>query len=428
MLVLVLAAALAAAPSAHPVLAAVDKAEPPLEALYQELHRSPELSLKEERTAARLAERLRALGFEVTTGVGGHGVVGVLRNGKGPTVLVRTDMDALPVREETGLPYASAVVATDASGASVPVMHACGHDAHMTSWIGAATLLSSAKARWRGTLVMIAQPAEELGRGARAMLEAGLLTRFPRPDSALAIHVTPFLPAGQVGFPSGPILAAVDTVELTVYGRGGHGAMPQLTVDPVLLASRIVVTLQGIVAREIDPRDPAVITVGSIHGGTKSNIIPDEVRLQLTVRSYKEAVQKHLLEAIARVARGEALASGAPREPTVTVTADSARATINDPPLADRLRSALRRGLGDGAVGDVQPIMGSEDFSEFGYAGIPSTMMWVGSSPDAAAAELARAGKAPANHSAKYAPTMRPTLRTGMAVFTIAALEVLGKP
>ncbi len=428
MAAVLLAVALAAAPAANPVLASLDKVEPPLEALYQELHRSPELSLQESKTAAKMAERLRALGFEVTTGVGGNGVVGVLRNGKGPTVLLRTDMDALPIKEETGLPYASAVTATDPAGATVSVMHACGHDAHMTSWLGAATLLSGAKNRWRGTLVMVGQPAEELVRGAKAMIDDGLLTRFPKPDYAVAIHVQPWLPAGQVAVVSGPALANVNTVEIVVHGRGGHGAAPHLTVDPVLLASRIVVSLQGIVARELNPRDPGLITVGSIHGGTKSNIIPDAVKLQLTVRSYKEEVQKHLLEAIARVAKGEAFASGAPSEPTVTITDDVARATINDPALAERLRGAFRRSLGEGALGEMPPVMGSEDFSELGYAGIPATLVWVGASRDVETAKLARVGKAPGLHTARFSPDVTPTLRTGMSALTVAALELLGKP
>ena len=275
---------------------------------------------------------------------------------------------------------------------------------------------------------MVGQPAEELIRGAKAMIDDGLFKRFPRPDYALAIHVSPWLRAGQVGFPSGPALASSNTVEIVVHGRGGHGAMPQLAVDPVLVASRIVVALQGIVAREIDPLDPSVITVGSIHGGTKSNIIPDEVKLQITVRSYKEEVQKHLLEAIARVAKGEAAASGTPREPTITIAEGAVKATINDAALADRLRSALRRSLGDGAVGEVPPIMGSEDFSEFGYAGIPSTLMWVGTVRDDATAKLARVGKAPGVHTSRFAPEMTPTLRTGMSTLAVAATELLGKP
>ena len=428
MLSLLVGAVLATAPVVHPVLAKLDEVEAPLEALYQDLHRSPELSLQEEKTAGKLSERLRTLGFEVTTGVGGHGVVGVLRNGKGPTVLLRTDMDALPVREETGLPWASTVTANDTSGTTVPVMHACGHDAHMTSWIGAATLLSRAKSRWRGTLVLVGQPAEEVVRGAKAMIADGLLTRFPRPDHALALHVTPLLPAGQVVVRDGPILAAQNGVEIVVHGRGGHGALPHLTVDPVLIASRVVVALQGIVARENNPLDPAVITVGTIHGGTKSNVIPDDVTLQLTVRSYDDKVQARLLEAIERVAKGEAQASNAPRAPTVKPLGNAVKPTINDATVAGRVRAALKRSLGDGAVAELPPVMASEDFSEFGYAGIPSVMIWIGAARDAVAAKAGQRGEAPGLHTSRFTPEVTPTLRTGMAAFTAAALELLAKP
>lgn len=419
-------ALLLAASAPNPALAPLSALYPSLEATYQDLHRAPELSLQEVKTAAKLAEKLRALGFEVTTGVGGNGIVGVLRNGKGPTVLLRTDMDALPIHEDTGVPYASGVTATNAAGATVPVMHACGHDAHMTSWLGAATLLAKARERWSGTLVLVGQPAEELVQGARAMIGDGLFTRFPRPDYAVAIHVQPWLPAGQVAVPAGAALANVNTVEIVVRGRGGHGAAPHLTVDPVLLAARVVVALQGIVARELNPLDPGVVTVGSIHGGTKSNVIPDDVKLQLTVRSYKQEVQERLLAAISRVAKGEAQVSGAP-EPTITITSDAARATINDPALAERLRGALRRSLGDAAVGEMPPVMGSEDFSEFGYAGIPATLVWVGASRDAALAQAARAGAAPGLHTARFAPEVGPTLRTGVATLTLAALELLAR-
>ncbi|HEX9052536.1 MAG TPA: amidohydrolase [Anaeromyxobacter sp.] len=426
MLASAFAALLAAASPPSAVLAPLPALYPSLEATYQELHRSPELSLQETKTAAKLAAKLRDLGYEVTTGVGGNGVVGVLRNGKGPTVLLRTELDALPVKEETGLAYASTVTAAGPGGDAVPVMHACGHDVHMTSWLGAATLLAKARDRWSGTLVLMGQPAEEVVRGARAMIDAGLLTRFPRPDYAIAIHDHPWLRAGQVAVTAGPSLAAVDTVELVVHGRGGHGAAPQLTIDPVLIASRVVVALQGIVARELNPLDPAVVTVGSIHGGTKSNIIPDDVKLQLTVRSFKPEVQKHLLDAIARVAKGEAMASGAP-EPTVTVTPDSARPLVNDPKLSERLRGALARGLGEDAIAQMPPLMVSEDFSELGYAGIPAVQVWVGASRDEAAAEAARVGKAPGLHTARFAPDVAPTLRTGVATFTIGALELLGR-
>jgi hippurate hydrolase len=421
--------ALATAATPHPALAPWGELAPGLDALYRDLHQHPELSLQEQETAARLAGRLRDLGYQVTTGVGGHGLVGVLQNGPGPTVLLRTDLDALPIKEETGLPYASAVTARNTGGEPVPVMHACGHDVHMAGWVGAATLLARSKARWRGTLVLVGQPAEELGSGARAMIADGLLTRFPRPDFAVAVHQTPLLPAGQVGVVPGPALASVDTVEIVAHGRGGHGAAPHMTVDPVLLASRMVVTLQGIVAREVDPVDPAVITVGSIHGGTRSNIIPDDVTLQLTVRSYREEVQRQLLAAIDRVARGEAAASGAPRPPTVTVLGTGTRAVFNEPALTRRLRGALERALGAAAVTDYPPIMGSEDFAEFGAAGIPSTLFWVGSAAPAVFADARRRGTyPPGNHTAAMTPDVAPTIRAAAATLALSALELLGAP
>jgi hippurate hydrolase len=421
--------ALATAGAPHPALAPWDAIFPSLEALYVDLHQHPELSLQEKETAAKLASRLRALGYEVTTGVGGHGLVGVLRNGPGPTVLLRTDLDALPVKEETGLPFASTVTARNTSGESVAVMHACGHDVHMAGWIGAATLLERSRARWRGTLVLVGQPAEELGSGARAMIADGLFTRFPRPDFAVAVHQTPMLPAGQVGVVPGYALAFVDTVEIVVHGRGGHGAAPHLTVDPVLLAARLVVALQGIVAREVDPVDPAVITVGSIHGGTRSNIIPDEVTLQLTVRAYKEEVQRQLLAAIGRVARGEAAVSGAPREPTVTVLGTSTPSVFNDPKLSQRLRAVLARNLGEAAVTGFPPIMGSEDFAEFGSAGIPSNLFWVGSAaPDLFAEARRRGTYPPGNHTASMTPDRAPAIRAAASTLTLSALELLGQP
>jgi hippurate hydrolase len=428
MILIPLLATLALAGAPHPALAPLDEVYPSLDALYVDLHQHPELSLQEEETAAKLAARLRALGYEVTTGVGGNGIVGVLRNGQGPTVLLRTDMDALPVKEETGLSFASTVTAKNPAGESVPVMHACGHDVHMASWIGAATLLTRSKGRWRGTVVLVGQPAEELVSGARAMIADGLLTRFPRPDFAVAVHQIPMLPAGQVGVVPGFALAAVDTVEIVVHGRGCHGAAPHHTVDPVLLASRLVVALQGIVAREVNPLDPAVITVGSIHGGTKSNIIPDEVKLQLTVRAYKEEVQKQLLKAIGRVARGEAAVSGAPREPTVTVIPGGSRSVFNDPKLTQRLRPALTGSLGEAAVTDFPPIMGSEDFSEFSLAGIPANLFWVGSAAPAVFAEArSRDTYPPGNHTARMTPDREPTIRTGASAMTLSALELLGK-
>jgi hippurate hydrolase len=313
-------------------LAPLDGLYPELDKLYLDLHQTPELSLHEEKSSAKMASHLRALGFEVAERVGGYGVVGVLKNGKGPTVLVRTDTDALPVEEKTGFSYASKVTVKDDTGATVPVMHACGHDIHMTSWVGAATLLARARDRWRGTLVMIAQPAEEKGGGAAAMLKDGLFTRFPRPDFAISFHDSASLPAGRIAVTEGFSGANVDSVDIVIFGRGGHGAYPHTTVDPIVIAARVVVALQTLVARENSPFDPAVVTVGSIHGGLKHNIIPDEVRLQLTVRSYKDDVRKRLLSGIERIAKAEAAAAQAPKRcTTIRPSPNASRAPWRKP-------------------------------------------------------------------------------------------------
>jgi amidohydrolase len=406
----------------------VDAIYPDLEKLYLDLHQTPELSGHEEKTAAKMAERLRGLGFEVTTGIGGTGVVGVLKNGKGPTVLFRTDTDALPVEERTGLPYASKVTAKDDSGATVHVMHACGHDIHMTAWTGTATLLARSKDRWRGTLVFIAQPDEEKDGGAKRMLDAGLYTKFPRPDFALAIHDSADLPAGTVGVVSGFVMANVDSVDITIYGRGGHGAYPHRTVDPVVIAARTVLALQTIVAREINPLDSAVITVGTIHGGTKRNIIPDEAKLELTVRSYKEDVRRHLLAAIGRVAKAEAASAGAPKEPLVKVE-EGYPATYNDPALTARVKPAIERAIGAARVVEPAPSMVAEDFSYYGKAGVPATLFWVGGVP-AARMERAKATGAPlpSLHSSEWAPDYETTIKAAVTAEVAALLELLGKP
>jgi amidohydrolase len=422
--------ALAAEPAspAPQALQGLDKLYPELDALYLNLHQSPELSTQEEKTAAKMAERLRALGYEVTQKVGGHGVVGVLRNGKGPTVMLRTDLDALPVEEKTGLPYASKVQAKDPAGLSVPVMHACGHDVHMTAWVGAATLLARSKDRWRGTVVMVGQPAEEAGAGARAMLADGLFQRFPKPDFALAVHNYASAAAGTVEYVPGFALASVDSVDLTLYGKGGHGAYPHTTVDPVLLAARTVLSLQTIVSREKNPLDPAVVTVGSIHGGTKHNIIPDEVKLQLTVRTYKPEVRKKILEAIERIAKGESLAAGSPRPPMMAIT-EGTSATYNDPELMKRLVPAVGRVLGAQNVREGTPTMGGEDFSEYGRAGVPAVILWIGTVEPARHQAAQKAGEMlPSLHSGLFAPDRERTLRTGTTTLVAGALELLGRP
>jgi hippurate hydrolase len=399
---------------------------PEVESLYFDLHRTPELAMHEQQTAAKLAGRAKSLGYDVTTGVGGTGIVAVLHNGPGPKILLRTDMDALPIEENTGLPFASHVVMKSDSGSSIPLAHACGHDIHMSSWIGTARLMATNRDRWHGTLILIGQPAEETGEGAAAMIKDGLLTRFPRPDFALAIHDSANLPVGQVGFTPGYALAAADSVDITIFGVGGHGGRPQDTIDPVVIAARTILALQTIVSRENNPLDPAVITVGTIHGGTKNSIIPGEVKLQLTVRTYKPEVRKRLLASIERVAKGEALAGGAPREPLVKVT-PAANAMYNDPALTKRLVATLRGVLGQANVVEVEPTMVFEDFAEFNLAGIPSADFWVGAvKPENFAAAQKSGAPLPQLHSAAWAPDYAPTLKMAMTVETTELLELLG--
>lgn len=405
--------------------AEVDAVYPQMQLLYRDLHEHPELSSQETQTAAKLAARLKELGYEVTTGVAGTGLVGVLKNGAGPTVAVRVELDALPIVENTGLPFASTVKTRDAGGAEIGVMHACGHDAHMSAWIGTATIMAKNRKRWRGTLVLVGQPAEETGVGAKALMADGLLTRFPRPDFAIAIHDDARRPAGEVGIGSGPILTNADSLDLTVYGRGGHGARPEATIDPVLIASRIVVTLQSIVAREMDPLDPTVVTVGSIHGGTKYNIIPDEVRLQLSVRSFNEPTRMKLLAAIDRIAKAEAQAAGAEKMPTIKRTI-VAQAMVNDPALASRLQKALARDLGADQVKSAKPEMVSEDFTEWGLAGIPSVMMRIGAVERGKyEAAMKNGTPLPSLHSSQFAPDAEPTIKGAIAAEVSALRELM---
>jgi amidohydrolase len=399
---------------------------PELEPLYQDLHAHPELSFKEQATAAKMAERLKALGFEVTTGVGGTGVVGILKNGTGPTVMLRTELDALPVEEKTGLVFASKATGINPAGQTVPVMHACGHDVHMTVWVGVATTLATDKKSWRGTLMMIAQPAEEIGGGAEAMLADGLFTRFPKPDFVLAVHDNDSLAAGRIGIKAGPLLASADSVDFVVYGKGGHGARPHKTIDPIVIAAKIILSLQTIVSRENDPFDPAVITVGSIHGGTKHNIIPDDVRMQLTVRAYKPEVRDRLLAGIERVAKAECEAANTPRPPDVTLS-DFSPVTVNDAALATRVTAALKKGLGDARVTEAIPIMGAEDFSQYAVPGVPILMMWLGAvNPDTLAKAQKDGTILPGLHSSLFAPDPQPTIMTGVDALVIAAREVFG--
>ncbi len=405
-----------------------------LEAMYKQLHTHPELSLQEERTAARLAKELRELGFEVTEKVGATGVVGVLRNGAGPTVLVRTDMDALPVTEATGLSYASKERLRDKNGNDVGVMHACGHDMHMTCWTGTARVLASMKDRWSGTLVFIGQPAEEIGTGARVMLEAGLFKRFPRPDYCLALHCDGRHAHGHIAYTEGLALANVDSVDITVKGKGGHGSAPHTTVDPVVLAARIVLDLQTIVSRETNPTDPCVVTVGSIHGGTKHNIIPNEVKLQITVRTTKDAVREHTLKAIERIAKAAALGMRAP-EPVVKIDlGEFTPAMLNDVPLARKTTAVLRDVLGADKVHERPPVMGGEDFSRYGMPrdgkpGVPIFMFWLGTiAPERVAEADKEGGKPlPSLHSDLFYPVPEPSIRTGVLALSLSALNLVGK-
>jgi hippurate hydrolase len=410
----------------------IDADYPALEALYKHLHANPELSLHELQTAARLVKELKSLGFEVTEKVGGTGVVGVLKNGKGPTVMVRTDMDALPIVEQTGLSYASKVQVRDKNGNAVGVMHACGHDMHMTCWVGAARALAALKDQWRGTLVFVGQPAEEIGAGAKAMLADGLYEKFPRPDYALALHCDSRTAHGQLSYTEGFALANVDSVDITVRGKGGHGSAPHTTVDPVVLAARIVLDLQTIVSRERDPFDPVVVSVGSIHGGTKHNIIPTEVKLQLTVRTTNDKSRKEVLEAIARIAKAAAAGARAP-EPTVFHDpGEFTPATFNDLPLTRKTAAVLKEALGEGNVKARPPVLGGEDFGRFAGSGekkVPIFLFWLGTVPPERLAAASKPGgtEPPSLHSDVYYPVPEPSIKTGVLGMTVAALNLLGK-
>jgi hippurate hydrolase len=407
---------------------------------YKTLHAAPELSHHEEKTSAFVVAQLRALGFTVTERVGkyaqadwvSYGVVAVMKNGAGPTVLVRTELDALPVEEKTGLPYASTVKAKNDAGQEVSVMHACGHDIHITSFLGTAKMLVALKDQWHGTLVLIGQPAEETVNGARAMLADGLYARFPKPDFALALHDSADVAAGTITWFPGYAMASATSVDLVIRGLGGHGARPEATKDPIVLASQIVVALQTIVSREKSPLDPAVITVGSIHGGTKRNIIPDEVTLQLTIRTYKEEVRQQILASIERIAKGLALAAGVPedRAPILKVIeSENSPATYNDPALSERIAAAIGRTIGNDNVVKAQPLMVSEDFGYFSLDHqIPAFMFWLGAVEPARVEAATKSGKPlPSLHSSLFEPLPEPTLRIGIKGMTAAVLELMKK-
>ena len=419
----------------------LDRDMPSLLSTYKSLHATPELSHHEEKTSIFVANQLRALGYSVTERVGkytehpdwvSYGVVGVLKNGDGPTVYVRTELDALPVEEMTGLPYASKVRAKDDSGRDVGVMHACGHDIHITSFLGTAKLLVALKDQWHGTLVMLAQPAEETINGAKAMLDDGLYTRFPRPDFVLALHDSPSVAAGKVGYTPGYALASSTAVDITIRGIGGHGSAPQVAKDPIVEAAQFILAIQTIVSREDSPFDPAVVTVGSIHGGARYNIIPDEVRLQLTIRAYKEEVRQHILAALERMAQGIAAADDIPasRAPIVAVNSEYTPSTYNDPQLTQRLAQVFKRALGPENAVELAPVMASEDFCRFGLENhqIPICQFSLGAVDPAKLAESQRTGVAlPGLHSSLWAPVPEPTLRTGVKSMTSAVLDLMKK-
>ena len=414
---------------------------PSLLAIYKDVHSHPELSGYEERTAALVAKELRAAGCQVTEHVGKYensklkpyGVVGVMKNGDGPTVLVRTDMDALPVEEETGLPYASKVVAKNDEGKDVHVMHACGHDVHVAAFIGIARVLAKLKDQWHGTIVFVAQPAEEIGAGARALLKDGLYDRLGKPNFALGFHDKADIPAGHIGVTEGYTSANVDFVDVTVRGIGGHGAYPHKIKDPIVLAAEIINTWQTIVSRENNPLDPVVLTVGSIHGGTKHNVIPDEVKMQLTVRTYKSEVRERVLADIDRIAKGCAAAAGMPAElaPIVSVPKDpNTIAAYNNPELTKRLVAIWKKSLGDENVEMVDPTMGGDDFSEYSLPdhSIPAVYFHFGAVDPAKIEEFKKAGKElPTLHSSKFAPVPEPTIRLGIIGMTSAVLELMKK-
>ena len=414
---------------------------PSLLAIYKDIHSHPELSAHEEHTSALIAKQLRAAGCAVTEHFGiydkpelkGYGVIGIMKNGDGPTVLVRTDMDALPVEEETGLPYASKITTKNDEGKDVPVMHACGHDAHIAAFIGTARVLAKLKDQWHGTILFVAQPAEETGNGARALLKAGLYNQFGKPNFALGFHDKADLETGHIGVTEGYTYANVDSVNVTVRGVGGHGAYPHKTKDPIVLAAEMINAWQTIVSRENNPLDPIVVTVGSIHGGTKHNIIPDEVKMQLTVRTYKADVRERVLAAIDQIAKGIAAAGGVPprRAPIVDVLKDQfTPATYNNPELTKRLVAVWKESLGNENVDIVDPTMGGEDFSEYSLPdhSIPAVDFHIGAVDPAKIAEFKQAGKElPTLHSIKFAPVPEPTIRLGIIGMTSAVLDLMKK-
>jgi amidohydrolase len=403
----------------------IENVYPDAHAFYLDLHEHPELSGHEVRTAAKLAASLRSAGYEVTEHVGGTGIVAVLKNGGGPTILLRTELDALPVEEQTGLPYASKVHAKDDAGQDVSVMHACGHDVHMASLLGTAEIMARSKNAWHGTLILIGQPAEETISGAKKMLEDGLFTRFSKPDVAVALHVSNAEAAGMIGITPGIYNTNADSLRITIYGKGGHGSMPNKTIDPIVITARTVLALQTIISREIRPGEMGVITVGYIHAGTKNNIIPDQAEMGLTVRTYKQDVRQQILAAISRIVKAEATAAGAPRDPLIEHF-EGADAVYNDPALAERLKAALEAALGKKNVIIEGPIAPSEDFSYFVEQGVPGFYFSLGGADPEKFAQAKASGNAlPTNHSPLFAPDVEPAIRTGIAAEVVVLRNLL---
>ena len=421
----ILLAAMSAAAQNQQLTQQVQSVFPEAQALYLDLHQHPELSSHETRTAAEMAQKLRSLGYEVTEHVGGTGIVALLKNGAGPTVMLRTELDALPVTEETGLPYASNLKAKDPNGREVGVMHACGHDVHMATLYGTAAIMAQTKDEWHGTLMLLGQPAEETITGAKAMVADGLFTRFPKPDIGVALHDENGIAVGQVGVTPGYSKAAADSLRITVYGKGGHGARPESTIDPVLMAANIAVRLQSIVSREIHPGDAAVITVGYIQAGTKNNIIPDQAQMGLTVRSYTPEVRQHLLAAIERVAKAETEASGAEKMPLIEHY-ESTGAVYNDPVLTKHMAGVLESVVGKGNVVNEEPLMTSEDWAVYVEHGVPGFYFTLGvADPQKLAAAHARHAELPSNHSPLFAPVYGPALHTVIAAEVAVLRDLL---
>ncbi|MEL7386487.1 MULTISPECIES: M20 metallopeptidase family protein [Pseudoalteromonas] len=406
---------------------------PEIEKLYLDLHQSPELSYHEKQTGQKIAKQLKQLGFTVTDNVGGYGVVGIYENGDGPTIMIRTDTDGLPIVEQTGKPYASKVTVTNDTGATVGVMHGCGHDIHMSSFIGTAQQLMTHKDQWQGTLMMVAQPAEEVGGGAKAMLKEGLFTKYPTPDHVIGLHVSASVPAGKVSMKTEYTMASVDSVDITVKGKGGHGAYPHTTIDPVVIASRIVLALQTITSRELSPLEPSVITVGSIHGGSKHNVISDEVKLQLTLRSYNPEVRLQQIAAIKRISKGIALSAGLDESlaPEVYVHEDeSIPSTYNNPAQTNLVRSAIANAIGEENVLETEAVMAGEDFGLYGRTEqhVPITLFWLGGvEPSQYDAAMQSGATLPSLHSSKFAPDYKKALPTGITAMSNAAVALFNK-